>query len=225
MDFSNYKFRASGVGNLMTEPRSKSETLSDTTKTYLRDIYIKEVYGRSKDISNKFIEKGLFVEEDSFDLMQLHYGKLLIKNKESFENKWVKGTPDIVMDRIADAKSSWDIHTFFAADGTNKDYYWQGLVYMWLTKKKVFDLCYCLNNAPEHLIVSEKNRRMWGKGLQDGSIEMEAMEHEVELNMKFDDIPADKRIRVFTFKYNNEDVKKLKAKIKDARDYLNSLDL
>lgn len=221
MDFSTYKFRASGVGNLMVEPRSKSESLSETTRTYLRDIYIKEVYGRSRDTSSKYTEKGLFVEEDSFNLMQKHFGKLLIKNKTHFENEFVKGTPDIVMDNVKDAKSSWDMHTFFAADGTDKTYYWQLQTYMWLTDKDTADLCYCLNNSPEHLIVSEKNRRAWQKGLQDGTPEFEEMELDVELNMKFDDIPAEKRIRIFSFDRDQEDIDRLIIKIEQAREYLN----
>ena len=48
VDFSNYKFRASGLVNLMTNSRTKSDPLGESTKTYLRDIFIKEVYGREK---------------------------------------------------------------------------------------------------------------------------------------------------------------------------------
>jgi len=60
VDFSNYKFRASGLVHLMTNSRSKSNSIGDTTKTYLRDIYIKEVFGREKvDVDNKYTKKGI----------------------------------------------------------------------------------------------------------------------------------------------------------------------
>lgn len=228
MDFSNYKFRCSGLGNLMTNSRSKNEILSETAKTYLRDIYIKEVYGRFRDTSSKYTEKGLYTEEDSFNRMQNHYGKLLVKNKETFENDLIKGTPDIILeDRVADAKSSWSIHTFFEADGTNKDYFWQGIGYMNLTERELFDLCYCLNNAPEHQIVDEKNRAMWKRGLagKEGTPEFDEMESEIDKNMTFDDIPEEKRIRVFQITYDSTAFEQLRVRIYEARAYLNSLNL
>lgn len=224
MDFTTYKFRCSSLGKLMTEARSKSETLSETTKTYLRELFIEEVFGRKKDFSNKFTEKGLYTEEDSLELMQNHYGKLIIKNKELFENEYIKGTPDIILsDRIADAKSSWDIFTFFGADGTDKNYYWQLQGYMWLVGRQNADLVYCLNNAPEHQIVQEKSKRMYQRGLIDGTVEFNEMELEVEKDMIFDDIPAQKRIKVFSFEADGSGIDALINRIMEARGYLNQL--
>ena len=210
----------------MTNPRSKSEKLSETTKSYLNEIYIEELFGRKKDITNKYIEKGIYVEEESLNLIQSHYlGKLLIKNKEHFENEYIKGTPDVIIDRVIDTKSSWDIFTFSEADGNNKDYYWQGQGYMNLTKKKEFDLAYCLTNAPEHMIVDEKTKQMYKRGLigLDGSIEFDEMENEIEKNMKFDDIPLEKRVKIFSFEFDDKAFELLKQRIIDSREYLNSI--
>lgn len=226
MDFLNYKFRASSVGNLMTKPRNKTELLSETAKAYLLDIYIKEMYGRERDINNKFIEKGLYTEEESFNLIQNKLGGLVIKNTQTFENNFIRGTPDLILnDCIVDAKSSWNIHTFLSADGTDKNYIIQGNMYMDLKDKQFFKLAYCLNNAPEHLIVNEKQREMYKRGLVglEGSKEFDDMENFIDKNMKFDDIDKNKRIKIFDFEKDEDLINKVYEKIVIAREYLNNL--
>ena len=228
MDFSNYKFRASSAGYLMVRPRNKKETLSESTKIYLRDIFIQETYGRHKQISSRAMEKGNYVEEDSLSLMSNYFGKLLLKNKKSYLNEFFKGTPDIVLsDKIADAKSSWDIFTFFNANGSNQKYFYQMQVYMDLTGLEIAYLFYCLNNAPEHLIVQEKTKQMYKLGLV-GAEETEAyaaMEIQIDKNMTFDDIPKKERLKSFVYNYDKNVVDELKAKVVEARSYLNNLSL
>jgi hypothetical protein len=225
VDFSTYKFRCSELGLLMVNPRSKKEKLSKTTMSALDDIYIREVWGRDKDISSKYLDKGNYTEEDSIDLLYKKYGKLFIKNKEHLSNDFITGTPDIIDDEIYDLKSSWDIWTFRASDGSNKDYFWQGLGYMWLTKRLKFRLAYCLNDTPEHLVVGEQKRAVYGAGQDPESIEgMETME-KVEKNLIFKDIPWEKRIKVFEYDFNADLVEQLKTRIMDAREYLNTVEL
>lgn len=58
--WDNIRFRASSWGNLLTEPRSKSEgALSVTCQKELIKIYNREVYGRIKDITTKQMDKGI----------------------------------------------------------------------------------------------------------------------------------------------------------------------
>jgi hypothetical protein len=211
----------------MTEPRAKSEILSETTKTYLEELWIEAVYGRTKEIFNKYIEKGLYTEEDSLTLVQKHYGGgLVLKNKERFENEYISGEPDYIMgDRIVDVKSSWDMHTYFKSKGDNKDYYWQGQGYMMLKDKKKFDLVYCLNNAPIHMIVAEKNRMVYQKFLEEGTDAYDEMELQVEKNMMFDDLKPEDRIKVFNYDYDEAGINKLILKIMVAREYMNNLKL
>ena len=52
------KFRASQLGKLMTDARTKTG-LSETTKSALLEIAIQNKYNRYKEISNKYIEKGV----------------------------------------------------------------------------------------------------------------------------------------------------------------------
>jgi len=115
------KFRCSGLGNLMVEPKLKSETLSETTKTYLREKYIFEKYKRSKFVESKYMTKGTEVEEESLTLLSIVTRKLYNKNEKLLWNDWIIGTPDTYEGdtienaiTIIDIKSSWDIFTFFA---------------------------------------------------------------------------------------------------------------
>jgi hypothetical protein len=54
---NNTLFRASQLGKLMTDARTKSG-LSETTKSALLEVYVQQKYNRYKEISNKYIEKG-----------------------------------------------------------------------------------------------------------------------------------------------------------------------
>jgi len=224
-NFDNYKFRCSSLGKIMTPARSKKDVLSQTAKSYLKEVFIKEVYGREKDIYSEEMEKGNYTEQDSLTLIQHHYDNgLILKNQETVENEYIIGTPDIVTeDRIVDAKSSWDIWTFFNADGNNKDYEWQLKGYMMLKEKRKADLCYCLNNTPDWMMVSEKTRQMYRRHIEDGSQDMLDMEARIEKNMIYDDIPEKERIKVFSFELTDEDIENIKSKVIEARKYLNEL--
>lgn len=226
MDFSNYKFRCSSLGYLMVNPRSKSETISETTKAHLRDVFIAEAYGRSYDIITKFMDKGNYAEEDSLTLVTQNLGKLLTKNKESLENDFVKGTPDIILaEKVIDIKTCWDMRTYIAKDQVEHNYYWQLQGYMWLTGKQKADLIYTLVNTPEHLIVQEKSRRMFQTGYSEGTPEWAEEEERIDKWMTFDDVDPKLRMKVFSITRNDEDIAKLTQRIVDARNYLKTITL
>ncbi len=226
-NFQKYKFRCSQLGKLMTNPRSKKDLLSKTTQSYLQEIYIEEVYGRKKEITSKYLDKGLYCEEDSLELASKHYEKLLIKNKKRMENDFITGIPDILYGktRIIDIKTSWDIFTFIHVDGTDKMYFWQLQGYLALTGRRKAELIYCLVDTPEHLIVSEKNKLAWHKGIEDASEEMAELEDRVDKNMHYSDIPKKKRVKVFEFDFMLSSYEDLLIRIKCCRDYLDSLEL
>jgi hypothetical protein len=110
VDFSNYKFHCSSLGLLMPKSRVKSDPLSQTTKSFLNEIFIKEVFSREKDISTPAMKKGTQVESDSISLVEKVTGKTLFKNNKQLENDYIVGTPDLRPgdDKIVkDIKSSW----------------------------------------------------------------------------------------------------------------------
>lgn len=227
-------FRCSQLGKLMTEPRSKSELLSETTKTYLTEVYIGLKYGRNKEITSKYFEKGIRCEEDSITLFSRVSKEMFMKNEETLRNEWITGTPDIFRgdailnaEYVPDIKTSWDIFTFFKhKTGTlEKDYYWQIQGYLWLTGAMHGSIAHCLVNTPDHLIEKEKSNFMY-KNPELGYEELEILLAEIERNYKYDDIPIEDRVHIFEIERNDTDIERLKARIEDCRIYIhNTFDL
>ena len=156
-------FRCSKLGALMTEPKTKSEimfNLSETCKTYLREVFINRKYGRYKDFTSDAIKKGLETEEAALTLFSIQKLRQFNKNEENLTNEFISGTPDSyegetiqTATHIIDIKSAWDLFTFHASkeEKVNKDYYWQMQGYMWLTGaiKATFCLLYTSDAADE----------------------------------------------------------------------------
>lgn len=231
-DFSSYKFRASSLGKLMCNGRKKGE-LSETTKSYLLEVFIKEKYGRERDYSNKYMDKGNYAEQtESLDILSDHYGKLILSkdlNSEPVSNDFMTGTPDIlkIKDKVVDIKSSWDMITFAQADGSNRDYEWQLWAYMWMTGRRKADLAYCLTDAPLWMIENEHKRKMYNFRHLEGTDEYQELFDFwwafYEKNMKFDDIPINDRIKVFTFDFDKERIPLVKKRIQECREYLKTI--
>lgn len=216
-------FRPSSAGKLMTEPRSKSETLSETTKKYLVEVFINHKYRRFKDISNKYIAKGLQNEEDSLDLYSLAVNTLFEKNEKTFENDFIKGTPDIIHNGcIIDVKSSFDIFTFYDAktEGLNKMYYWQLQCYMWLTDCQNAKLVYCLTDTPLSVIADQKRKLLWQMGVNENdSNYLEACQKIDDINT-YIDIPIKEKYFEIEIKRNDDDIEKLQKRILDCRTWI-----
>ena len=224
--FDNYKFRCSGLGNLLIDPRNKNEQLSESSKTYLRELWIKEVYDREKYIVSKYLDKGIAVESDSLELIKTVTGKTYFKNQKRFENDYVIGTPDVDgknEDSFLDVKSSWDIWTFSAVteDTAKKTYYGQLLGYMWLLDKKKASLAYCLVNTPQEIIQYELYKLKLSGAIKDTPED----EENALKNYIFDDIEPKERIKMYDFELEEEIQSKLIERIIFARDYMNGLSL
>jgi hypothetical protein len=149
------RIRASSLGKIMTEPKNKSEVLSEGAKTFLEDMAKEFVYGYHKVVSSKEMEKGLLVEDESIELYNSVFFCDLKKNTERRNNDWITGECDVLHGpKIVDIKSSWSLATFPAtsAAGIDKDYEWQGRAYMMLWDLDQFENAYCLVNTPDELI-------------------------------------------------------------------------
>jgi hypothetical protein len=79
------KIRCSAIGKIMTNPKTKGESLSQTTKTYLQELAVEEIYGIRKEFSSRYTDKGNEVEELSIALCNdvLNLG-FIYKNEEHF---------------------------------------------------------------------------------------------------------------------------------------------
>jgi hypothetical protein len=177
MNLQNLKIRCSAIGDIMTEPRSKSETLSKTAIKAAIEAYVVQRFAKHpKDLITDAIRKGLMVEEDAITILSKLDRTLYAKNETRYENKFIIGTPDIVTEReVVDIKSSWDIFTFFASkfDTLDKGYEWQLRGYMDLTGRLNARLCYVLCDTPEPLIASAQRRAWYDAGspaIEDGNV-------------------------------------------------------
>lgn len=216
-----FKIRCSAIGQIMTEARSKSEPLSETTKTYLLEWWVSEKYGRTKDISNKYIEKGLSVEEDSITLLSLNDRAMYLKNEQYYTDEHLSGTPDIVTaDEVIDVKSAWDIFSFHKAKfgPINKAYWWQVQGYMALTGMQSARVVHCLVDTPPSLIEDEKRRLAYKIGTDSPDLS-EALEA-IDKAMTFGDIPRAERVHTFTVTRDDAAIESIRARVKYCRAYL-----
>ena len=195
VDWNKYKLHCSFLSTLMTTSRSKNDPLSQTAKAGLRDIWIKNIWGRERSdmVGNKNVQKGRTCETDSLELIERVTGKKYFKNQKTLENDWIVGTPDVTGSDLVDIKTSWDLFTFMNAteDQAKKDYFYQVLGYMWLMNVKKATVSYCLVNTPEIIMTRELDRLSY-------TLPPEEIE-QYRNNYIFDDIPEDKRIKSYNF--------------------------
>lgn len=195
MNLQIFKCRASASGKLLTNPRAKSETLSETTKSYLKEWATEQIFGYKKEINNKYLYRGIEEEDKAIDFaIQVLDLPFALKNEKTFEDDFFTGTPDlIVKETIYDIKCSWNCHTFpfFEKEIPTADYYSQLQVYMHLTGCKKACLIYVL-------------------------LDNELIGHNYEVENKM-------RIKTFEIEYEPEIIEKLITRVKESRKILNNL--
>jgi hypothetical protein len=193
-----FKIRASASGTLLTNPKVKTELISQSVKSYAQEWLKEHIYGFKKDVKSKYLEKGLTQENNAIDKaiewLDLPFS---IKNDKFFENEFFTGTPDLILeDLIIDIKCSWDCFTFplFEKEIPTKDYYYQLQVYMELTGIKKAKLVYILLNN---------------------------IENDNEVN--YDNLELKYRIKTFDVIYNPEVIEDLKNRVNNVREYIKSI--
>lgn len=201
----NILFRASMVGKLMTEPRSKSEgSLSQGAKTAIRDIAAQHILGVEFETSSREMEKGIECEPDSIGLLNRVRGLALAKNTERRSDGYLTGECDLYDPAGRegyDLKTAWSAATFpILADdigGSQRALYeWQCRAYMALWDAPRWHVAYALVNTPERLI-----------GYEPPSLHF------------FDHIPEHMRLTVWTIERDAAKEAAMREKVKQARDY------
>jgi len=153
------RIRASSLGLIMTEPKSKSEVLSVGAKTYITKLAKEFVYGFEERITSKYMDKGLLLEDSAIALYNSVMFTSHVKNTERKTNQWITGECDIYTGKkIIDIKTSWSLATFpcVSEDGIDKTYEWQGRAYMMLWDCDHFENAYCMLSTPDELIKYEQ---------------------------------------------------------------------
>lgn len=200
--------------------------LSETCKKHLADKYVSAVYGRNKDLQNKYIKKGNAVEEDSITLYSRYKGEMYLKNTTRLSNDFITGECDIDASPtdVVDTKSSWDVFTFFRSkvEDLNKMYYWQGMGYIDLYKKQRAIIAYCLVNTPQVMIEDEKAKLWWKLG-RPSDLDPNWIEAQKEIDRisLYDDIPLMQRVNEVIVERNDADIEKMYERIKQCRKYMN----
>lgn len=218
------KIRCSAIGKLMATPRSKTELLSQTARSYIHELVIEHKYGIRKEFSSRYTDKGNAVEDESIALVnEVLDFKFIYKNEENLSNDWITGTPDVNTDEVLlDVKSSWDATTFpfFDTEIPNKDYYYQLQGYMWLTGKQQSILAYCLVDTPIEMVEDEVRRVHWKLHKIDEDLDLR---DEVQKKHQFSHIPKNRRVKVFYVQKDEQVIEHIKKKIELAREYYNAL--
>lgn len=198
---SKFICRCSGIGQIMTNPRSKSEgVLSKTCINYVHAWMktLPEFYNREKNFRSKYTLKGNMCEKDSIDFAAKYYGWGDVdKNTERKTNSFITGEGDVILDKsVEDIKNSFSETTFplFYTDIPIDGYGYQLQGYMELYNKPNAGLVYTLMDAPEKMIEREARARMYELGLDD--LEAELYD-EVEKEMTYGDVPIIYRIKRF----------------------------
>lgn len=181
-------FRCSSIGKLMTAPvsidpalitpeveaiqakkkrtdeekalleRLKLGTLSETAKTYIRELVRQELWGVDFEVSSKYTDKGLAIEAEGLALLNRVRGLALVKNTERRSDGQITGeadTVDLGPRRCGhDLKCSWSLQTFpaFVRDCEDSLYAWQMRGYMRLWDVDRWEVNYVMVNTPEELL-------------------------------------------------------------------------
>lgn len=241
------------LGELLAKKHAKNE-LSVTTKNYLNELHKQVLFKRKSDLKNKYLDKGIQVEEQSLTLYSKVSNFPFYKNEEFFKNDFICGTPDNFKGKIRDIKSSWDYTTFpfYDTEIKNLDYIYQLNGYMLLTGLKQAELIYCLVDTPFKIINDELRRADWKFNIMDndGNIRAESIKLVTEIvsNMiytckglelfcsenpavkldwftDFREIPENLRVKIFKIEIDENLIKTLYFQIEKAREYLTNLSL
>jgi len=240
----------------MTEPKTKEAKergdLSQTTISYLQEIFLEEKYKRRNEFSSKYIEKGLAQEEQAITLYTRAKGVYLQKNTTRLYNEFLTGEPDaFIGDQIQgcekgiDFKCSWSIFTFpFYETELDPQYKWQNTGYLALTGAGEWETSYCLVNATANLVLNEKKAIWYKLGCPDEDSEEYIKKCiEVEKNLIFNradfrkedpgfdfhcpvwefDIPLEERVKSFATIRSEEEIEIVYNKVKRCRAYLNEM--
>jgi len=231
MDFSKTLIRCSSLSCLFTEPRDKKAKeageLSATAKKHLYKVYVKALWGKERDITTKYTEKGKLAQEEATTMLSRIDKVFYTTNRVRKSNDWISGECDIeVPDEVQDVKCSWDAETFAPniLEPLCDEYELQAQGYMWLWDKQRARVRYCLVSAPEKILLDEKYKllRQMDVVTEESPEFIKAWE-ELKFNLTFDEIPIEHRV-IDKIVYRDEEIiAKIPGKVTKAREFLQEL--
>lgn len=214
--------------------------ITEGMKSYCKQWLKEQLYARREQIKSKYIDKGHQSEESGFTNMAVQLGLgMVYKNEDFKENSFMMGTCDLdhePNDTVYDNKSSWSLVQFpmFETVIPNKDYEEQIQGYCELWNRSNGNVVYTLNDMPIEMLRNMLNKP-W---LSDDERQDEAINmiytldywNEVKLELfptareiKFVEIPLEKRVKEFKFKRDPLFIKKVEERVKLCQKYIDYL--
>jgi hypothetical protein len=199
--------------------------LTAGAKTYIESVWYGQKFEFQKTFSNKFVQKGNEVESRSIrELRKL--GIFASKNEQSFENKYIKGTPDILLNKpkcIIDTKNVYypDGLGFFANEPIN-DYIWQIHGYNFLTEREDGFIIKMLLNPPADILEKEI-WNYWKSGHNEGR-PTDEFAAEIEDYFNFERLPIEDRVKIYQIKTTQNEIDIIKKWTDLGREYMAELD-
>lgn len=198
--------------------RDAEPELPKGAKTYIEGLVDQYVYKYEDSIDNKYVRKGLAVEdseEQDINKSAIKIASRVIFAEYSKSDSYLKkghfhGHPDIEDEEeqmIVDIKSSWSKKTFpkRPEDGHDSTYEWQGKLYCYMKEWSKFRLCYVLMSTPEELVPENENDSLH----------------------YCDDLPLNLRVTYLDYELTDKDIDKIErreqAAVKYAKEYYNFL--
>lgn len=223
---NKFKIRCSAIGQIMANPRTKSETLSKTCITYVHE-WIKsqpEFYDRQINFNSKYTLKGLLLEDESINFASKYYGwGSVTKNEESKENEYLSGTADIILQNsVEDIKNSWSQKSFplFDTEIPIDGYGWQLQGYMELYDKPSAGLVYTLMDAPDFMVDKEANFKRIELGLEEVDYEMW---QEIKDSMTYSNLRDEIRIKRYFVDRDKDLMQSVYERVELIREYIGNL--
>lgn len=224
-------FRCHNAGALLTDPKLKSDKeagkLSETAKTMVQAMWLKNTFGYREIITTEAMTKGLKMEQDSMALAQTVLGgPFRTKNRETFKNDYLIGMPDVLTtEYVDDHKTCYTLRSFFEAEMSkmNKT---QLDCYMALTGRKKARCIFTLVPNTDEAVIKECERVAWQYG-RDYDNE-DYIDHCTQIKANNDciaKIPPAQRVKVFEFNYEQNAIDLLYSRIEAAREYYLTLKL
>ena len=217
-----FKCRASAMGVLMTNGRGKDAGMGETAKSFLKDWFIEQTTGKSKEIESKYFDHGNYAEDLVLNRASKHYGLNFVKNEEHLTNDFFTGTFDSKDgDMVIDVKAPFDAFTFpYFDEQPPKGYYHQLQVYMALTGLKKASLVYGLENHSEDSIDKLASKLAWKKGKEEP--DMEEWD-EAKKRLTYGDLTDNLRIRTFEFERDDILIAQMQQRVLEARKYISEV--
>lgn len=159
--------------------KKRNPSLPKTMMTEIKKIYLKQKYDRDFPFTNKYVQKGIWQEEEAITafqqylLMTENRNQRFTKNSTRLFNGWVQGEPDLGPINVPineweegwDIKCSWNLDSFpLAGEELDQEYECQNQTYMWLTGAKKWHTVHALVNGTEHLLFLEKQKFFYAMG-------------------------------------------------------------